>query len=60
MRKARVLREHVGLEEVELVPCLLPVQVNRVKRMGLGGRAHLAAETRSAPVDVDGQLVAVT
>ena len=59
MRLARRLRERVGLEEVVLVPCSLPVRVNRVKRVGLGGRAHLAVETRSAPVVVDGQVMAV-
>ena len=60
MRQARMLCELVGLEVVGLLPCLLPVRANRVKRVGLGGRAYLAMEACSAPEDAVGRLVAGT
>ena len=48
MRQESKLRVLVGLGEVGLWPCLRPVRVNRVEGAGLGGRAHLAVEPRSA------------
>jgi hypothetical protein len=50
VKQTRIKPELVGLGVVGLRPCLLPVRTNRVKRVGLRGRAHLVVETRSAPV----------
>ena len=41
VKQTRIKPELVGLGVVGLRPCLLPVRTNRVKRVGLRGRAHL-------------------